>query len=483
MKHIRKAVAGLALAGTVAGCSDWLSGPGYTISPNLPVLASKEQFFAAVQVSQESQEEGNLARWASMFTQQMAGVGRQHATHQTYTITEVDVNTYMNRTYTGGGLVDIRQAQNLAKAQGDSTFAGMAMVYEALMIGRAASIWGDIPYSQAVGEEAKPALDSQELIYAGIQAKLDTAVLWIPKTGGANAGPGAVDLVYGGDRAKWLAAANTLKARYYMHWAEAQLVGGSSGTLANTACAGNCLQKAVTAATAGITNAANDFRTFHSANTTEWNFWYQFLAVARTGDVAASRTLIDSLKARRTTLGDQRVRAYYDSTLVGGVWDFRGADRNGVGTNLSVLSATRLAQGFRQPIVTAAENYLLLAEAQARLGQDGAALTALNQGKAASAAANGVAVPAAAGLTGAALLREIEVEEWISLFQNIEAWNVYKRTCSPLLTPAGTATDLPGRLVYGSGERNANGENIPAPGAQPVRNKNDPKPCSDPTHP
>ena len=485
MTYSRKLIGSLLLAVAAAGCSDWLTGPGLTISPNAPVQASKEQLFGAVQTSQESQEEGNLARWAAMFTQQMAGVGRQHATYQTYVVTEQDVTTYFNRTYTGGGLVDVRQVQQMAKAQGDSTFAGIAMVYEALMIGRAASLWGDIPYTEAVGDVATPNLDSQESIYAAVQAKLDTAVSWIPKTGGSNVGPGAVDLVFGGDRAKWVAAANTLKARYYMHWAEPQLVGGAPAALAQTACGGNCLQKAVTAATAGITNAANDFRTFHSANTTEWNFWYQFLAVVRTGDVAAGGALVDTLKARRTALGDQRVRAYYDSTLAGGVWDFRGADRNGAGTNLSVLSATRLAQSFRQPIITAAENYLLLAEAQARQGNDAPALTALNGAKAASATSTGVTVPAAGALTGAALLREIKMEEWISLFQNIEAWNVFKRNCVPQLTPAGSNTDILGRLVYGSGERNAN-PNIPSPTTQQTqtpRNKNDPKPCSDATHP
>ena len=80
MMHMTKLTSGLLLALSLAGCSDWLTGPGLTISPNSPVKASKEQLFGAVQASQESQEEGNLARWAAMFTQQMAGVGRQHAT-------------------------------------------------------------------------------------------------------------------------------------------------------------------------------------------------------------------------------------------------------------------------------------------------------------------------------------------------------------------------------------------------------------------
>lgn len=478
--------AAVAAAAAAVACTDYLSGPGLTRSPNSPVTATKEQFFAAVASSQQSEEEGLLARLAAMFTQQMAGTGRQHATMQIYSITESDVASYMSRTYTGGGLVDIRQAEAQAKARGDSVFAGMAMVYEALMVGRAASIWGDIPYSEAVSDVATPKLDSQEQVYAAVQAKLDTAITWIAKTGGANAGPGAVDLVYAGDRAKWIAAANTLKARFYMHWVEAQLAGPPSAALAAVACAGNCLQKVVTAAASGIVSTAGDFRMFHSGTSTEWNFWYQFLVVARTGDVASSRTLIDTLKARRTTLGDQRIRAYYDSVLFQGALDFRGADRNGAtapsGSPLSVLSATRLGTSYRQPIITAAENYLWLAEAQARLGSATTALSALNQAKAASAAANGVPVPAAAALTGDALLTEIKMEEWISLFQNIEAWNAYKRNCVPKLTPAGTATDVPGRLVYGLTERNAN-PNIPSPSQQPARNKNDPKPCSDASHP
>src|SRR5205823_7243611 len=104
------AIVGLLLVATSASCSDYLSGPGLTVNPNLPVRASKEQFFAAVASSQESEEEGTLARLASMFTQQMAGTGRQHATFQLYSITESDIATFMSRTYTGGGLVDIRQA-------------------------------------------------------------------------------------------------------------------------------------------------------------------------------------------------------------------------------------------------------------------------------------------------------------------------------------------------------------------------------------
>jgi len=475
----------LAVAATLGGCTDFLTGPGLTESPNSPTQATKEQLFAAVGSSQQSQEEGLLARLAGMFTQQFAGVGRQHKTYQGYDISETDLTSYFSRTYTGGGLVDIRKAQALATAQGDESFAGIAKVYEALLMGRAASIWGDIPYSEAVGDSLTPRLDSQEQVYAAVQAKLDSALVQIPKTGGANAGPGVVDLVYGGNRSRWIAAANTIRARYYMHWVEAQAAGGSSAAAAQVACGGDCLVKARDAARMGIQTAAGDYRTFHSTASTEWNYWYQFAVIQRAGDIAAGQTLIDSLKARRAAFGDQRLRAYFDSVTVAGSADFRGGDRNGTAPSggLSLLSAQRLASNYRQPIISAAENLGLLAEAEARLGNDFAALAALDQAKTASAAQNGVPVPLTpAGLTGAALLREIKAEQWIGKFQTIEVWNDYKRNCYPRLTAAGTTTDVIGRLVYGSAERATN-PNVPAVSAQPARNHNDPVACSNPAHP
>ncbi len=486
MKYIlTRTAASMALVLGAVGCTDYLTGPALTVSPNSPVSATKEQFFAAVAASQQSQEEGQLARWAGMFTQQLSGVGRQQKSFQTYSITEGDITTYFSRTFTAGGLVDVRRAQQGARAQGDDSFLGIAMVYEALIMGRASSIWGDIPYSEAAGDVAAPKLDPQERVYAAVIAKLDTAVTLIPRTGGTHFGPGGVDLVYGGNRARWVAAAHTLRARYFMHWAEAQAAGGASATAAQVACTGNCLSKARDAARLGIQAAADDFRTYHSASSTEWNYWYQFIVISRSGDLAAGQTLIDSLKARRTTTGDARIRAYYDSVVVGSSLDFRGGDRNGAAPSgaVSTLSATRLAQSYRQPIISAAENFGLLAEAEARLGNDAAALVALNQAKAASAAQNGVAVPPApATLSGPALLLEIKAEEWIAKFGTIEVWNDHKRNCYPKLVPAGTAADIPGRLLYGSAERATN-PNVPAVAAQPNRNRNDAKACSDATHP
>jgi hypothetical protein len=56
-----------------------------------------------------------------------------------------------------------------------------------------------------------------------------------------------------------------------------------------------------------------------------------------------------------------------------------------------------------------------------------------------------------------------------------EAWNDYKRTCTPNLVPTAAGQPIPGRLYYDASEQNTD-TNIPAPntGVNGLRNKNDP---------
>ena len=70
--------------------------------------------------------------------------------------------------------------------------------------------------------------------------------------------------------------------------------------------------------------------------------------------------------------------------------------------------------------------------------------------------------------------RPVAIKVYIALFQNMEVWNDYKRTCLPALTPATGASQIPVRLVYPLSERTANPS---IPGSGPARNWNDPNPC------
>jgi hypothetical protein len=433
----------------VAGCDDWLTGPKLTTDPNRPVEADRNQLFTGVQAQLFMQQTGEMARLTSMWTQQMAGTDRQYASQAVYSYTEDDFSTYWDDVYGGGGLIDLRLIQTLSEDAGDRIYAGIAKVIEAYVVGTAADIFGDVPYSQAL-ESDSPELDEQLDVYAAIQGVLDEAIADLAS--GEGSGPGAVDLMLGGDAAAWIEVAHTLKARYYLHTAE---VDPSAYALA------------LAEAQMGISTPANDLEAFHTDVTLESNIWYQFFR-DRDSYIRAGQTFVDTLRARN----DPRLNEYFapaGNGTVSGAAQGAGYDP----TTQSALSATRGAAGFDQPLVTWEENQLIIAEAAYQTNAPGVAQGALN----AVRTANGLG---AISPTGGALLHAIMIEKWIALFQNIESYSDYRRTCVPNLVPAGGADAIPARVLYAFTERNTN-PNVPPPSQQPARNDNDPVTATTPT--
>lgn len=454
----RGAFVALVLAAASTGCDSFLTGPKLTENPNSPSAAKRDQLFVASQANQFVWFEGSLARTACVFVQQCAGVDRQYQSLGEYNFTEDDYSGEFSSVYQGGGLLDLRKIEASADADGDAVYGAVARVWEAYVVGTAADIWGNIPYSEAVSDVETPQLDPQASVYAAVQAKLDTAITML---GGSGVGPGSADLVFGGDKTKWLQTAHTLKARFYLHTAET--------TPANFALA-------LAQAQQGIASSANDFRSYHSSTTTEQNTWYQFMVIQRDSYLRFGKRLIDLMVAR----SDPRLPDYFSLDASGG---YSGKDPGQSYTATeSNLSSTRLDPAYHQPLITWAENQLIIAEAAYQTSDEPTALGALNAER--TAAGLGTLT----GITGAALLDSIMTEKYVVTFQNIEAWSDYKRECTPSLVPytAGGATAIPGRLFYGFSERNTN-PNIPTPATQEAAtnkagtpggtNPNDPNPC------
>jgi hypothetical protein len=468
----RAAFGALALVvsvGGLTGCSDYLTGPKLTTNPNNPTdIEAVELLFVAAQAGLATQQEGQLARWAGMYTGHASGVGRQQLNYQLHQLNENETTAYFSRTYTGGGLVDLKEVSRVARENGDSIFAGTAFVLEAFTMGTAASLWGDIPYSEAGDPTAfpTPALDPQRDVYGQVLAKLDTATAWMAKTGGLNRGPAGSDIIYGGGTAasiaNWTRAANTLKARYWMHLVERE----------GTPAADSARKYALLGISAA--DGSQDFRTWHTSTTTDQNIWYQFLDVQRAGDLAPGQRLITIMQTRPAALGiaDPRLAVYFNQNTSG---QYRGGDENGGGASLSLFGTARRAQGFRQPLITYVETQLILAEASFRLGDEAAARTALNNARRAAGFTAAQDIPGT--ITGTALRDAIFEEKYVAMFQNIEVWNDWKRNCYPTLAPPSGAPSLMYRLPYGFAERNAN-PNIPSPVDLYARNWNDANACS-----
>ena len=432
------------LLGVTAACSSFLDSPDATTNPNQPTVATANQLLVATETALTQQYTSDLARTVCVWMQQCAGTDRQYRQLGLYEYGEDAYNGPFSQVYVGGGLLDIRKMEAIADSAKDDVYGGVARVLEALTVGLAADVWGDVPYSQAVSDTLSPALDPQEQIYAGVQAKLDTA---ITKLAGSGTGPEGADLLYGGNKTKWLRLAHTLKARFYMHVAERQ---GNSAYQAALAQAQQGLQ------------TGDDLRSYQSDDPNEQNSWYQFTVIQRAGYMSPGAFLVSLLQTRN----DPRLAQYFDPNSSG---QYVGAAPGQQGSaTIATFDESRVAPGFRQPIVTYAENQLIIAEAAFRLGQTATALAAYNAERTAAG------LPTAASVT----LAEIMTEKYIALFQNIEVWNDWKRACLPALTPAaGTVGGIPARLLYAQSERNTN-SNIPLPGDQPARNWNDPNACS-----
>jgi starch-binding outer membrane protein, SusD/RagB family len=434
--------------GSLAACSSFLDSPGAKADPNLPTGATTDQLFVGAQADIMAQQEGPLAMIVCQWMQQCSGVnGRFVQQQDSYSINAGTFDLPFQEVYSAGGLVSLRTVQASAAAAGDKVYQGIAQVLEALMIGTTASIWGNIPYSEAVGTNPTPAFDNQMTVYAALQTLLDEAITNIQ---GAGPGPGAVDLFYAGNKQQWVQAANTLKARFYLHTAEV------AGAPAYTA--------ARAAALLGISSPANDLRTTHATATSERNMWPQFQNTSFGPDLVAGKRLVDLMKAQN----DPRLPEYFGLAENGDYGGFDVTTGTTPGAEISPLHGTRNADTFRQPILTWEENQLILAETNFRLSGAAAAQPFLD------------AVRTARGKpTVPATLQSIMEEKYIALFQNIEVWNDWKRTCLPTLTPALGKTRIPGRLYYGQTEEQTN-PNTPPSSAQnlfTVRNPNDPNPC------
>jgi starch-binding outer membrane protein, SusD/RagB family len=310
-----------------------------------------------------------------------------------------------------------------------------------------------------------------------VQARLDegiTALRAAPS--GGNCEP--ADLIYcsvpttprATQIARWIAAANTLKARFHLHLVERN--GNAEYTAALAAANLGISEAPANAADAMHGRGPGDFRTFHgNIQDFDANIWAEFFAAR--SDIVAGNALISIMKARNDTV---RLAAYFDRNVAA---EFIGADQNNVavpaGASPSNLnSSVRRQFTFRQPIVTWTENQLILAEAKFRTGDSAGAVVNVNNVRTA------VGLPTLAGVS----FTDIMLEKYIAMFQNIDVWSDYKRTCVPTLLPYGTRTEVLGRLPYGSAERNAN-PNVPLPASYPgattgssaVRNWNDPNAC------
>ncbi|WP_375584408.1 SusD/RagB family nutrient-binding outer membrane lipoprotein [Cyclobacterium xiamenense] len=91
-------------------------------------------------------------------------------------------------------------------------YRGIARLLKAYTFSIMVDLYGDVPYFEALNPEITfPSIDEGQAIYADLLLQIDQGIQELSAASGSVPG----DMIYGGDRSKWIKMANTLKLKLY----------------------------------------------------------------------------------------------------------------------------------------------------------------------------------------------------------------------------------------------------------------------------
>lgn len=313
--------------GIVEGIND--DPNGITISD-----VDAQLFLTGAQLANTNGQVGHLNRIAGMWSGQLIGFASVYGNAFSYDISTAETNSTWSRFYIGV-VPNVRHIRN--SLPNDALLQGVSKVMEAHAIGTAASLFGDVPYSE-INDDAidDPAFDGQISVLNAAIALLDQAIGDL--TGATSRSVGG-DIYYGGDATKWREAANTLKARYYMMQKD--------------------YPNAYTAAQSGISSSANSMNHIprgEASTVTDKNTYWEIINGSRAGDIGNRGSFLSNLidpshaSYRGNAKTDETARsAYYV------------IDDGTASNNMGIINLFE-----PQQMVSFEENHLILAEAGAR---------------------------------------------------------------------------------------------------------------------
>jgi hypothetical protein len=356
-------------------------------------------------------------------------------------------------------LDDIIKKTDPATGDEDNLYAhSIAQILSAYNLAVLTDMWGEVPWTEAIkgAGDLQPVYDKQSTIYPKIIQLLDDGIATMNTvTTFSTVG----DFIYGGSsstaKAKWIKAANSLKARYSMRLSNVDATSFS---------------KALAVIASGFASNADNFVfAKYEATATGENPWYQFLN-DRT-HLSVGKTLYDLMNSR----SDPRIPVYF--LKVGGVYKPapNGTATESQGGLYSTSALTANGQTAPTPLMTYHELKFIEAEAKFRTS-NATWQTSLQQAIEANFLFHGLTqvdadtyfttsvVPL---LTTGNELKEILTQKYIAFyeFEAIEAYNDYRRVPSFLtLNNPNNLTSSGGfiwRFPYPTSEEASNSANVP----------------------
>lgn len=214
MKFVNKILLIFALIGFISACD--MYDLDQQDNPNAldPSTASLDDLYNSIQLGFADQfESGDYTAGA---------LARMYMT-VAFTYNAAVTNTTMGGVWNNAYAGIFPDVDALIAKQGTNNFAihvGSAQVLKAWTMMQLVDLMGDVPYSEAgQGTDIiSPKVDAGADVYAAAIALLDAAIVNLSD---AAAPSPSNDQFYGGDRAKWVTLANTLKMRAYLNTGDA----------------------------------------------------------------------------------------------------------------------------------------------------------------------------------------------------------------------------------------------------------------------
>lgn len=306
-----------------------------------------ELFLTGTMLANVSAQVGHSNRIAAMYSGQLVGITSLYSNIYGFSLSTAESIGTWSRVYVGM-IPNLRLIRELAPE--DQLLQGITKALEAYGVATAASLFGDVPYSEVNDPKIEdPIFDGQVSVLNAAISLLDEAAADLSA---ASSRPLDTDIYFGGDATKWLEAVYTLQARFYLQ----QKDYGS----------------ALSAAQKGISSADGSMRFIprgeDNVSEGDKNLFWQILEGSRAGDIGTVNSYLMQLIDPAS--GISRNNAKTDETARFGYYTI---DESGGSVNQGIIE-----QYEPQNLVTYAENLLIMAECAGRASGVNAGLEHLN---------------------------------------------------------------------------------------------------------
>ena len=201
--------------------------------PNNPITVEVSKLLPTTQrtlgdVLSMDEQNGGLSEILAVYTHQMT----TRESPDKYGITGVDVNiqTAWSKMFSSTGnpgtvypvygvLQNLEDIIAKSSAAGNLKYAGIAKILKAYTYSVLVDVFGDLPYSEANKLKEgilHPKFDDDATIYESLFALINSGIADLNNPAVNPQVPGADDLMYSGNTARWIKAANTIKLKMYV---------------------------------------------------------------------------------------------------------------------------------------------------------------------------------------------------------------------------------------------------------------------------